>query len=41
MTLLWNMNSNVFEGMECEKGEVKKVKNLRVYDLPYTFKSKF
>lgn len=40
MTLLWNMNSNVFKGTECEK-EIKKVKNLRVYDLPYAFKSKF
>lgn len=29
---------NSFKGIECEKGGVRKIKNLRVYDLPNTFK---
>lgn len=41
MALLGNINLNAFEGMECEKGETRKVKNLRVYDFPNTFKFKF
>lgn len=41
MALLENINLKAFKGMEYVKGQIRNVKNLRVYDLPNAFKFKF